>query len=89
MTTNQFVMPIRWNEEEMTPIDVLHKKLQMQFMWSDHFINKGDVIMFNKCQNDINNIRLAIKGIKEKQQQHYKHKNQFKNNKNQFKNQKS
>jgi hypothetical protein len=35
--------------------------------------------MFNKCQNDINNIRLAIKSIKEKQQQHKNNKKQFKN----------
>jgi plastocyanin len=74
-------MPIRWNEEEMTPLDVLHKKLQMQFTWSDYFINKGDTVMFNKCQNDINNIRIVIKQIKEKQQQKYNNKNQkqFKN----------
>jgi hypothetical protein len=37
--------------------------------------------MFNVCQQDINNIRLAIKAIKEKQQQFNKN-NKFKNNKN-------
>lgn len=65
---SNFTMPVRWNDYEMTEIDLLHKKLQMNFMWSDKFINDGNVTMFNKCQNDINNIRLAIKRIKEKQQ---------------------
>ena len=75
-------MPIRWNEDEMTEIDILHKNLQMNFMWSDFFINKGDVVMFNKCQNDINNIRLRIKTIKQQQQSKFQNKNQkqFKNN---------
>jgi len=80
---NNFVMPIRWNESEMTEMDILHKNLQTNFMWSDYFINKGDIIMFNKCQNDINNIRLAIKEIKQQQQSKYNNKNnqkQFKNN---------
>ena len=76
-----FTMPVRWNNYEMTEIDTLHKKLQEQFMWSDHFINKGDVVMFNKCQNDINNIRIRIKAIKEKQLN-----NKHKNNSKQFKN---
>lgn len=76
-----FTMPVRWNNYEMTEIDTLHKKLQEQFMWSDHFINKGDVVMFNKCQNDINNIRIRIKAIKEKQLS-----NKHKNNSKQFKN---
>lgn len=62
---SNFVMPIRWNEEDMTQMDILHKNLQMNFMWSDYFINKGDIIMFNKCQNDINNIRLTIKQLKQ------------------------
>lgn len=75
---NNFVMPIRWNEEDMTQMDILHKNLQMNFMWSDHFINKGDIIMFNKCQNDINNIRLAIKEIKQQQQSKYNNKNNLK-----------
>jgi hypothetical protein len=78
---NNFVMPIRWNEEDMTQMDILHKNLQMNFMWSDHYINSGNITMFNVCQQDINNIRLAIKAIKEKQQ--LKNKN---NNNKQFKN---
>lgn len=79
---SNFTMPIRWNEDEMTEIDILHKNLQMNFMWSDFFINKGDVVMFNKCQNDINNIRLRIKTIKQRQQSKFQNKNQkqFKNN---------
>jgi hypothetical protein len=64
----KFVMPIRWNDDEMTEMDLLHKKLQMNFMWSDYYITNGQVVMFNQCQNDINNIRLVIKSIKEKQQ---------------------
>lgn len=68
---SNFIMPIRWNEENMSVIDILHKKLQMQFMWSDHFINKGDLTMFNKCQNDITRIRIQIKKIKEKQKQQF------------------
>ena len=75
---SKFIMPVRWNDYEMTEIDLLHKKLQMNFMWSDKFINDGNIIMFNKCQNDINNIRLAIKNIKEKQQQHKNKQKQFK-----------
>jgi hypothetical protein len=80
-----FVMPIRWNEEHMSQIDILHKKLQMQFMWSDKFINEGDVQMFYKCQNDITKIKLLIRKIKEenKQQQFNKNKSkQFKNTSN-------
>ena len=79
---SNFTMPVRWNDYEMTEIDLLHKKLQMNFMWSDKFINDGNVTMFNKCQNDINNIRLAIKRIKEKQQlnKQKQFKKQFKNN---------
>jgi len=76
---SNFVMPIRWNESEMTEMDILHKNLQMNFMWSDHFINKGDIIMFNKCQNDINNIRLRIKALKQQQPNKTNYK-QFKNN---------
>lgn len=64
---SNFTMPVRWNDYEMTEIDLLHKKLQMNFMWSDHYINSGNMVMFNQCQNDINNIRFAIKRIKEKQ----------------------
>jgi hypothetical protein len=71
-------MPVRWNSYDMTELDVLHKNLQMNFMWSDHYISSGNVIMFNVCQNDINNIRLEIKKIKEQQQQNNKNK-QFKN----------
>ena len=75
-----FTMPVRWNDYEMTEIDLLHKKLQMNFMWSDFYINNGNVVMFNQCQNDVNNIRLAIKAIKEKQQlRNNKNKKQFKN----------
>ena len=59
---SNFVMPIRWNEEDMTEMDILHKNLQTNFMWSDYFINKGDIVMFNKCQNDI---RLRIKELKQ------------------------
>jgi hypothetical protein len=70
-------MPVRWNDYEMTEIDLLHKKLQMNFMWSDYYINNGNIVIFNQCQNDINNIRLAIKQIKEKQQ--------LRNNQKQFK----
>ena len=74
-------MPVRWNSYDMTQIDVLHKNLQMNFMWSDYYISQGNVIMFNQCQTDINNIRLAIKAIKEKQQLKNKqtNKQQFKN----------
>lgn len=68
---NEFVMPLRWNEDKMSNVDILHKKLQMQFMWSDYFINKGDLTMFNKCQNDITRIRVQIKRIKEKQKQQF------------------
>jgi hypothetical protein len=75
---SKFIMPVRWNDYEMTEIDLLHKNLQMNFMWSDKYINDGNIIMFNKCQNDINNIRLAIKNIKEKQQQHKNKQKQFK-----------
>jgi hypothetical protein len=69
----------------MTEIDILHKNLQMNFMWSDYYINNGNMVMFNQCQTDINNIRLAIKAIKEKQQLKQKNNKQF-NNKKQFKN---
>ena len=80
---SNFTMPVRWNSYDMTEIDRLHKNLQMNFMWSDHYISSGNVVMFNVCQQDINNIRLAIKNIKEKQQlksknntkQHFKNKN--------------
>ena len=82
-----FTMPVRWNDYEMTEIDLLHKKLQMNFMWSDFYINNGNVVMFNQCQNDVNNIRLAIKAIKEKQQlRNTSNKNKQFNNKKQFKN---
>ena len=78
---SNFIMPIRWNDDEMTELDILHKNLQTNFMWSDHFINKGDLIMFNKCQNDINNIRFRIKEIKQQQQNKFQNKQkQFKNN---------
>jgi len=83
MTT--FTMPVRWNSYDMTEIDILHKNLQMNFMWSDYYINNGNMVMFNQCQTDINNIRLAIKAIKEKQQLKQKNNKQF-NNKKQFKN---
>ena len=79
---SNFTMPVRWNNYDMTEIDVLHKNLQMNFMWSDYYITNGNVVMFNQCQNDINNIRFAIKGIKEKQQL----RNNNKNNQKQFKN---
>jgi hypothetical protein len=77
-------MPVRWNNYDMTEIDVLHKNLQMNFMWSDYYITNGNVVMFNQCQQDINNIRLAIKTIKEKQQlRNANNKNkQFNKNKN-------
>ena len=52
-------------------------------MWSDHYINNGNIAMLNLCQQDINNIRLAIKAIKEKQQLKN---NNNKNNQKQFKN---
>jgi len=78
-----FTMPVRWNNYDMTEIDVLHKNLQMNFMWSDYYITNGNVTMFNQCQQDINNIRLAIKSIKEKQQLRN---NNNKNNQKQFKN---
>jgi hypothetical protein len=74
-------MPVRWNSYDMTELDILHKNLQMNFMWSDHYISSGNVVMFNQCQTDINNIRLAIKAIKEQQ---LKNKNNN-NNKQQFK----
>ena len=80
---NNFTMPVRWNSYDMTELDVLHKNLQMNFMWSDHYINSGNIVMFNVCQNDINNIRLEIKKIKEQQQLNKHNKNnKFKNNKN-------
>jgi len=79
---SNFTMPVRWNSYDMSEIDILHKNLQMNFMWSDHYISQGNVLMFNQCQQDINNIRLAIKNIKEKQQL----KNKQFNNKKQFKN---
>jgi hypothetical protein len=76
-------MPVRWNNYDMTEIDVLHKNLQMNFMWSDYYITNGNVVMFNQCQQDINNIRLAIKTIKEKQQlRNNNNKNKQFNNKN-------
>jgi hypothetical protein len=76
-------MPVRWNNYDMTEIDVLHKNLQMNFMWSDYYITNGNVVMFNQCQQDINNIRLAIKNIKEKQQlRNNNNKNKQFNNKN-------
>ena len=78
-----FTMPVRWNNYDMTEIDVLHKNLQMNFMWSDYYINNVNMPMFNQCQQDINNIRLAIKSIKEKQQLRN---NNNKNNQKQFKN---
>ena len=81
---NNFTMPVRWNNYDMTEIDILHKNLQMNFMWSDYYITNGNVVMFNQCQQDINNIRLAIKAIKEKQQLRNNNKN--KNNSKQFKN---
>ncbi len=78
---SNFIMPIRWNDDEMTELDILHKNLQTNFMWSDYFINKGDLIMFNKCQNDINNIRFRIKEIKQQQQSKFQNKQkQFKIN---------
>jgi hypothetical protein len=75
-------MPVRWNNYDMTEIDVLHKNLQMNFMWSDYYITNGNVVMFNQCQQDINNIRLAIKNIKEKQQLRNNKNKQFNKNKN-------
>ncbi len=78
---SNFTMPVRWNNYDMTEIDVLHKNLQMNFMWSDYYITNGNVVMFNQCQQDINNIRLAIKAIKEKQQLRNNKNKQF-NNKN-------
>jgi hypothetical protein len=76
-------MPVRWNNYDMTEIDVLHKNLQMNFMWSDYYITNGNVVMFNQCQQDINNIRIAIKSIKEKQQlRNNNNKNKQFNNKN-------
>ena len=80
---SNFTMPVRWNNYDMTEIDILHKNLQMNFMWSDYYITNGNVVMFNQCQQDINNIRLAIKTIKEKQQLRN---NNNKNNQKQFKN---
>lgn len=80
---SNFTMPVRWNNYDMTEIDILHKNLQMNFMWSDYYITNGNVVMFNQCQQDINNIRLAIKNIKEKQQLRN---NKNKNNQKQFKN---
>jgi len=80
---SNFTMPVRWNSYDMTELDVLHKNLQMNFMWSDHYINNGNIAMLNLCQQDINNIRLAIKAIKEKQQLKN---NNNKNNQKQFKN---
>ena len=77
---SNFIMPIRWNEEQMSNLDVLHKQLQMQFMWSDKFINEGDVQMFYKCQNDITKIKLLIRKLKEENKQ------QFNNKQKQFKN---
>lgn len=78
-----FTMPVRWNNYDMTEIDILHKNLQMNFMWSDYYITNGNVVMFNQCQQDINNIRLAIKTIKEKQQlRNNNNKNKQFNNKN-------
>jgi len=82
---SNFTMPVRWNNYDMTEIDILHKNLQMNFMWSDYYITNGNVVMFNQCQQDINNIRLAIKTIKEKQQLRN---NNNKNNSKQFKNKK-
>ena len=80
---SNFTMPVRWNNYDMTEIDVLHKNLQMNFMWSDYYITNGNVVMFNQCQQDINNIRLAIKSIKEKQQlRNNNNKNKQFNNKN-------
>lgn len=80
---SNFTMPVRWNNYDMTEIDILHKNLQMNFMWSDYYITNGNVVMFNQCQQDINNIRLAIKSIKEKQQlRNNNNKNKQFNNKN-------
>ena len=80
---SNFTMPVSWNNYDMTEIDVLHKNLQMNFMWSDYYITNGNVVMFNQCQQDINNIRLAIKTIKEKQQlRNNNNKNKQFNNKN-------
>ena len=79
---SNFTMPVRWNNYDMTEIDVLHKNLQMNFMWSDYYITNGNVVMFNQCQQDINNIRLAIKNIKEKQQLRNNKNKQFNKNKN-------
>jgi hypothetical protein len=80
---SNFTMPVRWNSYDMTELDTLHKNLQMNFMWSDHYINSGNIIMFNICQNDINNIRLEIKKIKEQQQLNKnKQNNKFNKNKN-------
>lgn len=76
-----FTMPVRWNNYDMTELDILHKNLQMNFMWSDYYITNGNVVMFNQCQQDINNIRLTIKSIKEKQQLRNNKNKQF-NNKN-------
>lgn len=78
---NNFTMPVRWNSYDMTELDILHKNLQMNFMWSDYYITNGNVVMFNQCQQDINNIRLTIKSIKEKQQLRNNKNKQF-NNKN-------
>jgi len=80
---SNFTMPVRWNNYDMTEIDILHKNLQMNFMWSDYYITNGNVVMFNQCQQDVNNIRLAIKTIKEKQQlRNNNNKNKQFNNKN-------
>ena len=74
-----FILSLRWT----LPCGKCRKNLQMNFMWSDYYITNGNVVMFNQCQQDINNIRLAIKSIKEKQQlRNNNNKNKQFNNKN-------
>lgn len=62
---------IRWNDYEMTELDLLHKKMDMEFMWSNKFMKDNNTKMYLLCQNDINNIKEQITFIKERKQRSF------------------
>jgi hypothetical protein len=59
---------IRWNDYEMTKLDLLHKQMEMEFIWSNKFMKDNNTKMYLLCQNDINNIKTQIALIKESKQ---------------------
>jgi hypothetical protein len=62
---------IRWNDYEMTELDLLHKQMEMEFIWSNKFMKDNNTKMYLLCQNDINNIKAQITLIKERKQRSF------------------